>query len=185
MKLSRNAKRWHSTFIIVALSLTLCACSTTKATETASVGAEVAYIDLRQELSLVIPVSWQRKHIPVSSPKYHPDVVQWLIPGSNGGENSLSIKTLPETDLSILQQTLLNQGRETGDEIPDTPFKFEHPAGTALRLNLSTDANQSILLAIMGRQHSYLLNFKLTKEDYTQLLPSIEKIILKFVILSH
>ncbi len=170
--------------LLLLLTAVSCASPQKDGKRLASVDEE-AYIDLKHGFSIVVPTSWQRERIPVSSPRYRSDTVIWQIGGQKGSKDSLQIKSVPTPTAADLRKVLtafiLSRDDKTTEEIQE----FKHPAGTALKTTGTVAAGGTTYFAFEGHRRIFLISFKIAGNDDEQLLPTIEKVILSFSILQN
>lgn len=167
---------------IVVIVLSGCASPNAKGKHSRIVDEEV-YIDFKHRFSMVLPVTWQRAKTPVSLPAYHPDTVQWIISEADDRIGSLQVITQSPSIKPTLQESLSAFLNSQAKLIERETEAFQHPAGSALRLNGKDSFGNVIYLPIKGLDQTYIIAFKIKETDYEQLLPMIEKIILSFSIL--
>ena len=169
-----------SALTVVALAVLGCASATNKK-QLPSI-AEEAYIDLKQGFSLVVPATWERERIPVSSPRHRPNTVEWLITSTSGPQAIFQVSvqnSLP------LQEYLTNLDNGRFKLTKEMSKSLQHPAGPALRWESEDNRDKIILLIIEGPKRSYIITGKIAAVNYDQVLPTLEKVISSFSILQN
>ena len=179
------SQKLYSGFSLAALLLlTLvtfgCAFPSSKKPSTAVI--EEAYIDLKQGYSLVIPAIWTRERIPVSSPRYKSDTVEWRINSTNGPEGTFQISVQIATPLQKYLTNLENEHLKLTKDISENML---HPAGPALRWKIDDKLEKIILITIEGSERRYIITARIAKKNYNQLVKTIEKVIGSFSILQN
>jgi len=183
LNLNFKPQKQYSVLILVLFLTLLTGCLGSKGKYSDSADEE-AYIDLKHGFSLVIPVTWRREQLPVSSSKYKADTVVWDIKGMSGRDTRLSIKTYEQSKSPITPEDLTALIQSRPDATAGVPFNFKHPAGQAIRVEETTPTGKLIMLAISTSLQAFLLSIEIPEADYDRLLPKIEKTILSFTILT-
>ena len=179
MSPSTTFRQWTILVALTILILTAFGCASPSNKKDLQASDEQEYIDLKLGFSLVVPSSWERVRVPVSSPLHRPNAVEWLIPNSGDPESDLQVSriTVPLQEyLSILNKGGLKLTEEMAK-------KTEHPAGPALRWEIEDNPEKIILLSIEGPKRRYIITCRIAAINYSQLIPSIEKVISSFTIL--
>ena len=137
---------------------------------------EERYIDAKLGFSVIHPQTWERAMIPVSSPDFSKDSINWHIPAS-GSTGTMLIKVYPAlrsaTELPILLDQILEENADySRGKIED----FNHPAGNALATTLSSGTNQKRLFVIDGIHSAYILSFEVVSEEFEKNSSLFERI---------
>lgn len=183
VKITSGTRWWKLLLVLAASSLVLYGCAASGVDQdNLQASDEEAYIDLKHSFTLVVPTSWELVKIPVFSPNYRSDSVNWRILSSGTKYGTLQIRVSPATTAPLRQQFLafLNGDFHSGS---DKIEKFDHPAGKALRVDTDKDGMHLIRLAIAGKKRIFFLFFRLAPAEVQSLRPSIEKTIRSFAIL--
>ncbi len=180
LRLARSASLLAAIFLLA----TVCGCASPSNNSAAIIAAdEQVYIDLKQGFALVIPATWKREKIPVSSPQYRSDTVNWILFSGKSKIGTLQIRALGHPDQSSPQDYLCDFLNEQNELHHSETIELEHSAGQVLRLNGEETDYRVIYLVIEGEKLSYLAAFKISAKAHDDLLPSVEKVIKSFSIL--
>ena len=182
MTFQKKLYRWTTLLLVSFLALSICSCASSMNKEQSSTTDEEAYIDLKQGFSLVVPSTWKRVRIPVSSPRHQPNAVEWLIFGLDDS-NSFLVKTISLKDPVPPEEYLSTLREERFNLVEDSPQNILHPAGPAARWECQDEIGNIILLSIEGPGHIFIITGKVAAENSKQLLPTVEKVIASFSIL--
>lgn len=176
--------RYYLHPLLVLLCLTLIGCATPHAADEPSVTVdEQAYLDFKLGFTLVVPVTWKREKIPVSSPLYRSDTVSWAIASSRKRIGQLRLQTLNETSELSHRETLSTFLNDQNELLHSNILEFDHPAGHALRLDGWNATNKVIYLIIKDKQNIYILAVEFAKEHGPEIIPLVENVFSSFSIL--
>ena len=144
---------------------------------------EQYYIDAKLNFAIKHPLNWKRIKIPVSSPEYQIDTILWQI--ENPHEKSSVIGNMLIQSLSHNEKTnlpdLLSHFLTGKPELTSGQAeRFEHPAGSALKL-LGHDVDRGRLtIALQGQQHDFIISLNYPNSQFDQLLPVFQDIVDSF-----
>lgn len=175
---------WLCLFALVVLCLTTSSCAAPAGTQSSSTVDEEVYIDLKQGFSLVIPSTWERERIPVSSPRHRQDTVEWRITSSQVQVGTLQVTTASRMP-GPLQEQLASFHSEPPLFAKEGLEGIQHPAGPAFRGEGQSNLENIISLAIQGASRTYFITGRIAAADFVQVLPTLEKVILSFSILQN
>lgn len=167
------------TLVILLFSLLFLTGCASKSTTTGEPGQqkEEAYIDLKLSFSLVVPSSWKRLQIPVSSPAFRPNMVRWEIPGAKENDNRMQVWYYPgETAQDALAETLSEALELTQSQLKTVRYPF----GSALRLEGENTQRKVLYIASHTPRHTHILAFRIDPAEYARLEPQIENVISSF-----
>ena len=144
---------------------------------------EQYYIDAKLNFAIKHPLNWKRIKTSVSSPKYQANTVLWQI--KNPHEKSsvignMLIQSLPRNKKSNLPDLLSHFLTGKPELTSGQAEKFEHPAGSALKL-LGHDADRGRLtIALQGQQHDFIISLNYPNSRFDELLPVFQDIVASF-----
>jgi hypothetical protein len=179
---SQNFRRGFPLSALLLLCLVALGCAFPFSKKQSSAVIEEAYIDLKQGFSLVIPAIWTRERIPVSSPRYNPNTVEWLINSTDGYEGTFQISVQSAIPLQQYLSNLENEHLKLTENMSENMI---HPAGPALRWELEDKQESIILITIEGSERRHIITARVAKMNYSQLRKSIERVINSFLILPN
>ncbi len=182
MTYSQNFRRRFPLSALLFLCLVTLGCAFPSSKKQSSVVIEEAYIDLKHGFSLVIPAIWTRERIPVSSPRYSPDTVEWLVNSTDGYEGTFQISVQSAIPL---QQYLSNPENVHLKITAEMSENMIHPAGPVLRWELEDKQETIILIIIEGSERRHIITARVATMNYDQLLKTIERVINSFLILPN
>lgn len=182
MTYSQNLRRGFSLSTSLLFLLITFGCSFPSSKNQSTAVIEEAYIDLKQGFSLVIPAIWTRERIPVSSPRYSPDTVEWQISSINGPEGTFQIRVQSAVPLLEYLTNLENEHLKLTEEMSENIL---HPAGPALRWEIEDKLEIVIMITIEGPDLRHIITARMTKKNDGQLIKTIEKVIASFAILPN
>ncbi len=182
MTYSQNFRRKLPLSALLFLCLIALGCAFPSSKKQSSAVIEEAYIDLKRGFSLVIPAIWTRKRIPVSSPRYSPNTVEWLINSTNKYEGTFQISVKSTIPLQQYLSNLENEHLRITEEMSEDMI---HPAGPALRWELEDKQENIILIIIEGSERRHIITVRVTNMNYDQLHKTIERVINSFLILPN
>ncbi len=170
--------------IIVVLCMITFGCASRDSKKGAISTAEEAYIDLKQGFSIVIPSTWQRMRIPVSSPDHRSNVVSWQITSQNKQSGLLQVITAPRMQKEQYQIFLSSH---LGDFYPSnmTADSSRESENGTFHGEVDNGLGKIIFLSTEGSQRTYLVTFNIPKPEYTRLLPIISKVFSSVSILNN
>lgn len=137
---------------------------------------EQLYIDAEMGLSILHPLYWKKIQLPVSSPDYRQNTIDWEIP--NGGETGrMKIRVFTTLDSAdqlteLLQDFMADKPDHSSEEM----IPFQHAAGEAIVTTIYYQKHAQRLFAILGEKQTYVLSFFASSEGFVEQLPLFEEI---------
>ena len=162
--------------------LTLClllsgaACVKRSTQETESHPEEQLYFDAKLGFTLLHPLSWERLRVPVSSPEFRENSVNWKIP-TVGGSGRMQVLAYPALANSADLPTLLEQFLAGSPEFSrEEPEELQLAGGEALAITVRRPTYSQRLFAIHGARRAYLLSFQGSTDNFAEQLPRFNRI---------
>ncbi|SEA81703.1 hypothetical protein SAMN05660420_03283 [Desulfuromusa kysingii] len=144
---------------------------------------EQLYIDAKLNFAIKHPQNWKRVIVPVSSPSYRADTVNWSADNprkenDNGGH--MLIRSLPRETASNLPDLLSNYLIDKPELKTGQAAPFDHPAGPALKF-VGHDQNHGLLIiAVLGKQRNFIISLDYPSSRFAELLPIFKDIVASF-----
>jgi hypothetical protein len=144
---------------------------------------EQLYIDAKLNFAIKHPLNWKLIQTPVSSPQYRADTVSWKIENPRKETDrvgNMLIKVLASTDKTDLPDLLSNFLADKPELTSGQSESFAHPAGSALKfLGHDVDRGQ-LTIAILGKQHNFIISLDYPSRQFDELLPVFQDIVDSF-----
>lgn len=144
--------------ILISFFITLTSCSIAPK-ESFDTGAdEQLYVDAQHNFTVNHLQDWGIETIPVSSPRYHDNMVSWVIDGNSATECKMTIQVfLNKTEKSLTG--LLEANTPPPDRIDQKKLTtYEHRLGQALQLSYFSHQRVHHCIAVDGPVQSYLVS---------------------------
>ncbi len=180
----RLVGRFFHLAIFISLIATLFGCQSTLLNKIKpNEFSEQLYVDAKLNFAIKHPLNWKRTIIPVSSPKYQPTIVSWIVENprietDNAGR--MLIQSIRQDDKASLPDLLSNFLAETPELKSGQAEQFEHPAGPALKF-LGHDIDRGLLtIALLGKQRNFIISLDYPSSRFEELLPIFQDIVNSF-----
>lgn len=137
---------------------------------------EELYINAKLGFSIILPLNWERINVPVSSPSYRKDSVNWKIPGADK-KGRMLIRTYTRlstaTELHhLLEQFLINKEQHSREETET----IQHRVGKTIVTTVDYARHKERIFAIHGSQQDFILSFFVEKKNYIEQSPTFEQV---------